>query len=62
MDDFANQYNVPGVAPSTYPQASCSLASCSRCSENAHFFDCKHEIKCDCGQTERLPLQLDEGI
>jgi hypothetical protein len=33
------------------------------CSENAHYFACKHEPKCECGLTERIvELALDEGI
>lgn len=33
-----------------------------RCSRDQHYFDCKHEIRCQCGLTERLPLQVQEGL
>lgn len=26
-----------------------------RCSRDQHYFDCKHERRCQCGLTERLP-------
>jgi hypothetical protein len=32
------------------------------CYVNQHVFGCKHEVKCICGRTERLPLDLAEGI
>lgn len=33
-----------------------------RCSTNSHYFECKHETRCECGQVERLPLELPEGM
>jgi hypothetical protein len=32
------------------------------CSRNTHYFICRHETKCNCGLTERLPIELEEGL
>ena len=34
----------------------------SPCSPNTHYFGCKHEKICFCGLTERLPLEVAEGL
>ena len=32
------------------------------CSPNVHYFGCSHEKVCFCGLTERLPLEVAEGL
>ena len=47
-------------AQTVYPTGGAiSLGICSR---NNHRFECKHELRCFCGQVERLPLDLAEGL
>lgn len=69
MTDFNGYNTADHMAPTPYygeqGQGAAQLTPAglySRCSRDAHFFECKHESKCECGQTERLPLQLDEGL
>ena len=33
-----------------------------RCGRDHHYFACRHEQRCECGLTERLPLQVPEGL
>ena len=33
-----------------------------RCGPDDHYFACRHEQRCECGLTERLPLQLPDGL
>ena len=33
-----------------------------RCGHDDHRFACRHEQRCECGLTERLPLQLPDGL
>lgn len=66
MTDFDGYNPADHMAPTPYyeaqQQGTLSPAFYPRCSRDAHFFECKHESKCECGQTERLPLELDEGL
>ena len=34
----------------------------NRCGRDLHRFECKHEVRCECGLTERLPLNVQEGL
>ena len=38
------------------------IGNIHRCGRDQHYFECKHELRCECGLTERLPLQLPEGM
>ena len=52
----AGQQRFGGNAVTDYPQVS------NRCGRDNHYFECRHEQRCECGLTERLPLQLPEGL
>lgn len=58
----AQQYYVPSQVNGA-PQALGYLSEPrATCSQNKHYFNCKHENVCNCGMTERLPLEVDEGL
>lgn len=55
----AQQYYVQTNPGPTYPPGHTPR---SICSPNTHYFGCKHEKVCFCGLTERLPLEVAEGL
>ena len=36
--------------------------SSGRCSRDHHSFECKHEQRCFCKMTVRLPLEVEDGL
>lgn len=60
--------NRANTIPPPYPPATPvytgpeHASSPGGCSTNRHYFDCRHETRCYCGQTERLPVGVSEGL
>lgn len=59
-------YATPVAPPDYPPPATYGGADVNRatpiCGTNNHYFECRHELRCSCGQVERLPLQVPEGL
>lgn len=51
-----------GATPQAPPGYRPGTNAIHRCYPTAHYFECKHERRCECGLTERLPLELPEGL
>ena len=58
----AQQYYVQAAQEQACSPSTTYNGRLGMCSPNTHYFGCKHEKVCFCGLTERLPLEVAEGL
>lgn len=59
---YLNAPSTSGIGGAVSISSDFYNAPQTRCTRDTHYFACKHEEKCNCGRTERLPLEMDEGL